>query len=1495
MSLLYSIRIESTPPYKVICLDEANEQIDTNTIDTSKLSNLCKNYFRIDTKHDKTSKYQVEDENGAISLAFSDYGTRTKDLKFMLIKKNDFEAIREGRTDLAPPTNDAYDFVTVTHLDINAGQIQMTFREFVKNILEIELPDTIVTQPPVGGAAPIPVLDVCSKSGGDRVDRNFYQYLTLYDIHDMFTAFPDGRSSISFHIDSATSNDSLMNVPNICTQTDNLKFNIHNFIIPGDPHFRNPLNKQFSFLYFGDLMISHFYYDALFLVHIIDSPDFQVFPSDLINSFYSHDGGAAAKTYISTVNLPDPIRLKFEKLCKFSIISLNIFWQTLLSYIHFYLKFSIDDNDASIVIESLRHWVFCGINYNIKSNSHSPSFNGKFVKTITDKRSIEYIAFWFLHKHHRGLSSNHPPQVPPATSGIVYDCTDINGGARPISEFTVSQKDCASLINKIYDKCGLPSSANIAKPRGGDNKNLKGFIKEIYDAFNDPTKTNISNRSNKIIILLAQILKFSGDMSHKTAALIYKNVFKPVQTFDMFTPCVTTIDRPLFASFFMDYVPGIVTGVNAAILELSGLRSKFNFTVDSIRSSGKMLLSYYLPKIDLNLFAFVNTIIMKIHDYVELLNLLYDDTLEFFDLVLYKNMRNYVTNKIINYVYQCLTYTTMFYLSFFSSTKNSDNVILDPAIKNINEPVDVEANIASYNSRYLQKNNRINHAWFAYYHSLHKFDQIYFTQPAGGGGGGGGAGGGGGPPIHNLIDHKFVGYHMLDGADTNKGHFFKKKKDSIIKFSKTPINIAPDTVTELKKVFTMINYPECFEIKENIYSHYPHLAEVAYDNILRAAPGITIAEINAATNAYLATVDNLTAVANNVKIDSIIVMINAAIAGGALALPTTSYEIINIAVNRLIAPGVDAAGLPLNINENIYPAAAAKISVNINHAVPPANYNVADIATAAYALATTKINSVTLGATPHDESIKKSISRQENIKKYVEDLFNNYKIICNNRIHPDICYNSTINIEKTFFLKIDLCSQLGGVDPLGPFHIGNNSPSPYELKNFYRKNSYLTGIKYDDSLLILAKTYTKLKKDVDNNHKYLDLFDNAIGGAGNLSLDDDFDSLFLYTYVYKDKDSSGAKKTTLTPLGDNPATGLRYYYSIFNNISKVTGELFVDIKSVFNVSDVVIVKATVDHRYPVDRFYLFPFLEFSKYVGEKSKKAFQFLTKIKGKFTDNDPETKTNDQLETQIVIDAISNFNTYITDLNRFLDTYKSKFGKCSISSGRYNSMFDGIQCRYIIYFTLLLFNFKCKIKTIEHINSLFHKNKPKLNVSDVLISPRFLDKKRSLKRDNVDRKFYSSNNKFVYIDSDSVVPPAAVLVDIKGIPLPAFDFREDINYGAGLDPRPVNDPSIKARAQIEELYGTEFIANKRGIAPIPPILPPEDIEVIGVFTDVYADSEDAAKFDFTKIKGMYYIQSEEMSTLYSELKIGLIRFFENYKFHFVDTENYYSGIEIL
>lgn len=1377
MTYVYTVSISQASPFDIVFKDESNDLVNIYQ-DSSKFNALSKHYFGIDTKHDFTSQEAVQENNKAITDACLFYADRFKRMKFMLINKKDFKDIRLGTQ--GPP--DIFDEIEVTHLDtVLNNQPKMKFREFVTDVLSIDIGNVGQAVPVVNIPGGGHYLEMCP-SDGNEVKRNFYQMLLLYDIHDMFSTFPDGRSSISFHIDSATSDDSLSNVPNICNNSVGYKpagltkyniFDIAGFVlpIPGANPFIN--NNKFSLLYFGDLMIAYHYRD-LPLNQIVDLDpnggttagfdNFDIVTNGLLYSgFYSSSVAGPAISHFDNPGVVaphlatfTPEKQKFEKLCKYSLLSLNIFWQTLLTYIHSYMILydNIDNERADHIIHALRHWVFVGINY----KDTKPSFNGKFIKRITRELKVNYIAYWFIYKHHYKYTNDVPlpgPHVGPEVEifapinvhlnpnngapNTVFVCRTFKYDEGNIKEFEVTQGACGLLVNKIYSRC---NEDPIAIPRKGARSN--GLSEEIERMIFDSANNSINDPSNYIIIGIAQVLKFSGDMSHKTAAMMYKNVFSTIQAFKNFTPCITTTDRPLFTSFFMDNLPGIITGSNTTIVELSSITTLFSHTAASIKKDGNVLVSFYLPKLETNIFDFIRPYFDKINDYSDLLNKLYSidpvsgNHYEIFTFgPKYLNARKKVTYGIIKNIYEILSYLTTFYLSFFSSNIIDVNVIRceppNPIMSFQNNTVLYDGQVGGpttftdYRDHYNIPGNRINYAWFAYYRSIGgKIKEINFD---------------------NLNNHRFIGFDSFFYAEAQTASFIKNIPFNIMNIPQTgDMYDAPQELYALNTIMTL-NYPNIFVIDEKLY-----------------------------------------------KVDE-------------PAVPTPGHSMVH---------QYSAAGVAL-------PAITASFHV---------------------------------------------IDRQEKIKHKIEGLYKFFNNIYMLRRMNSALIQYNARIEKDFIEKMDIDRNMGGLmnPALPPPPIINNiAYQNFDLKNHYKKY-YVKSCQYDNSLLVLATLYDKLKKSINTSHKYVshNIFSGTGGsgapgiGVGGLLFDDPIDSLFIYRTLYFG--ASLELKTLEARFSTWPTLPVpqKYYYSLFDKMFNVQDGIALHLKpaqvanissSVFNLDKMIIRKYVAADANYTPGYYLFPFLDFTNVHNDVGNCFVKKMTGIISPDTNSQKARSKSLSPQAQKICDILSNFTSYISDFNSFFVNYRNSFDDERCVDGTFTNLheiFEGTQCQYIIYSCLLFFNFKCNFKLIQKINSLFISN---LNVGNIQL----------------------------------ITSPPSV-IGYVGV------------YANGKRDKPFCFHGI-ADSRIDVIHANNA-------TPIVAELlndPSPEINVIGLFTDYFEDSNTTPNFNPTLIKGAYFIINQEFTETYNDLKGELIMFLKNYKYHFLDsihhvnTTNLYSSVEIL
>ena len=396
-----SLRMYKDSPYKLKYLNEEGDDVH--------FSELAKQYFLIDAKHDKTLKSSVSDENDAISKAIESYRGRFDEIKFMEISNDNFKKIQDdGAT------------IDAMNISVKVAGADKLFKDFIKDDLKIELPEMTET---LKSCTPI------TSTGVTHPD--FYRYLRFFNIYDMGHQFPDKIPSPSYIIDSASSVNKINAVPNICTKkNDNNKYDLTGYVLPGETEFNDVSNH--SLLFYGDLQIAHFYAKDICL---------NVITLDMI---------------ISAETIAQFEGTFKNKLLQYSIIAINIFWQNVLSYVKVYTD--LQDNNESktsfgYALKILRHWVFTSV----ELNDSKTIYKGSFYKKIdNDQEKVTYISWWFLKNHH-GITGDHE----------VNEMVD-DTASKQLHEFNVTQSNCARTINWICQQCGQPSQA-IGRSTGASN------------------------------------------------------------------------------------------------------------------------------------------------------------------------------------------------------------------------------------------------------------------------------------------------------------------------------------------------------------------------------------------------------------------------------------------------------------------------------------------------------------------------------------------------------------------------------------------------------------------------------------------------------------------------------------------------------------------------------------------------------------------------------------------------------------------------------------------------------------------------------------------------------------------------------------------------------------------------------------------------------------------------------------------------------------------
>jgi hypothetical protein len=575
------VRMQNEEPYKLHFFDTNGDIIQGQ----EHLHDLIKKYFKYDTMHDHTSS-GTPNEDKLIKDAIEANKDRKDAIKFLLMNYVDYKKIQNFGLD-------GNDDITVQNVTSLGDGPEISFWDYIKNILNIEFD---VDKPENH-------LETC-----DDKRKSIYEYMRFLNIFDMGSQFPDKIPSPSYIIDSASSTNRLNEVPNICNKKENGTYNISDYIMPGDDTFNDNTNKNYSLLFYGDLQIADYFYE-LFTLNKTEN-DGIIKISESIYNIYQHTDSD-----------------KKKRLIQLSVISLNIFWQFVLSYVKLYTDLDDNDDEKKKAIKNLRHWIFVEIDI----KDEKTIFNGKFIKSLNDNNSIYKIARWFSQNHDNCMTME------------MDDYKECN----KIYELDITQRKCAQLINEIEE--------NIATPREGNNNN-SGIIYAIKQYFSD-------YKQHKYILYMAQILKFTGDKSHQTISELLQVVFKKRPLFEKMTYCVNTQDRPLIAGCIMDDRPFINSRGLSQILISMGI----NKNISELESKNQRLIVFYVPKLKMNIIDILEQLLRRVVKYTNILDKLYD---EIYDSIFTNdnegNTRVKMTKKIIQEMYIIIKYITLVYLSFFN-------------------------------------------------------------------------------------------------------------------------------------------------------------------------------------------------------------------------------------------------------------------------------------------------------------------------------------------------------------------------------------------------------------------------------------------------------------------------------------------------------------------------------------------------------------------------------------------------------------------------------------------------------------------------------------------------------------------------------------------------------------------------------------------------------------------------------------------------------------
>ena len=568
-------------------------------------------YFKADTMHDHTSKGTPNDDK-LIEDALNEYPDRANEMKFMLIEKSDYKKIKEnGSTE-----------INVKPIENGILQPEMDFKKYIETVLKIDLQEEILSNDNR--------LQTCESH---HRKKSIYEYMRFINIYDMGPQFPDKLPSPSYIIDSASSTNKIDEVPNICKKIENSKYNINGYIMPGVDSFNDETNQNYSLLFFGDLQIAHYFFKHFGL----DSTPAAAADADkhIIK---------IGKDLKDLFHVPtDP--LDIDRLIQLSVISLNIFWQYVLSYVKLYTDIDNTESNCAKAIKYLRHWVFLEVDV---QDSKKIIYRGKFVKGLNSSLSNVYkIAYWFL--------TNHDKYKDDETE---FEKGDTNDENTKNYELDITQKRCAKMINKVATKLNL---SEIATEREGDDKE-SGITKAIEEFFiYGNTK---GNTKGDYIIQMLQILKFTGDKSHQTISELLQVVFKQNELFQKMTTCVNTLDRPLIAGCIMDNRPFIIPITSSEILKCFGL------TNSKPTNSECRIVTFYIPKSEMNIIDKINQQLSIVGKYINMLMELYAKDVngkEIYDIfTINSSIRKNAKINIIDKIYEYIGYILLLLLSLFT-------------------------------------------------------------------------------------------------------------------------------------------------------------------------------------------------------------------------------------------------------------------------------------------------------------------------------------------------------------------------------------------------------------------------------------------------------------------------------------------------------------------------------------------------------------------------------------------------------------------------------------------------------------------------------------------------------------------------------------------------------------------------------------------------------------------------------------------------------------
>lgn len=671
-----------------------DDSVLTNADTPDTLNMFYQIYYLIDTYHDKTrfTNNKVDTlaypafgspqitlapadsiNDNCISWVWNTFNDRQDKINSVSMNKNFFKDLQNGTTDVLT------DVTIVGNIEQTTNSVSKPFATIQEMFKQYNI--EIETDPVNTPNTPDKVFKKCFDDGPYAL----YRY-SLLPIYDAKTIFPYNKTHMGYYIDSASSSNKLKNTPNICHDSNftGKKYKLDNLYNPITDHSMMMSEKAYSFLAVGDLLFLH--------KMNVENPALNINGVILSNMFHA-DIDTDANLFRALLEKPKAVThpalgaITNEQLClqllKCSITSINIFWQTLLSYIYMYLKISIHvkpDNsthftgpdvykkwchlkeiEAKQAIWILRHWVFTHVDItgsNPTINDGKTIFSGRFQNDLT-AYSIQH---WYM--------TNQEP-IAPAN---VIDGTAFSGLGDLTSskyEFVVSQAKVIDIVDVGLKTLALVTpypgqpidllNHNITTKatRGSDdpaNNQDSPVVRHMVDLFKPLIQTGKVH--NRVIITIGEIMKFSGDMSQKLSCLVCNKIFSEIDV--NFKAYVTCEDRILVAGCIADEIPVIF-----------GLTKKFSDFLNATKKPNTQTLGFYLPG-KKNIYGIFNTYHLKFGKYIKVIK----TCMESFSNKMC--LDHYIQNKLDNAIFALLNcikqICIMYKYLFFDTTANHTDV-----------------------------------------------------------------------------------------------------------------------------------------------------------------------------------------------------------------------------------------------------------------------------------------------------------------------------------------------------------------------------------------------------------------------------------------------------------------------------------------------------------------------------------------------------------------------------------------------------------------------------------------------------------------------------------------------------------------------------------------------------------------------------------------------------------------------------------------------------